>query len=801
MGCTTTPQGTWGAHLSRSRNACTREGTFAALQWSKVHVAPFGRYPRRRNIQGVIMNRSGNLAARRASRSFGPLMVLVAGLALGLAPVSLAQSAKVDVEASALAKGGDNLPIRRITLYRSGVGSFDRRGMVQGNANIQLRFTTDQINDILKSMVVLDMSKGKGTIDGISYGSKEPLAKRLASFGVNIADNPSAGEILQRLRGTQVKLSMTEGDVTGTVMNVETRPTVYQGSGDKGTVVHNLPWINLLTSKGVRSYNLATSNGFEILDPALAAELNKALEALAEYRADRTKTVDIKLSGEGARNIVVAYVQEMPVWKTSYRLVLPDAKPGEEKATKADGKSKPSDSFTIQGWAIVENTTDEDWNDVTLSLVSGRPVSFTMDLYEPLFLTRPDVPVPTIPGVFPRTYAGGVERPTEAGAEMQRSMRMAPGSPRGTAGGRDLSMAKSGAPPAASPMADASLSAYRVEGISAEDMAGYGAASQARAVEAGEVFQFELENPVTVERQRSAMLPILSSGIEGRRVSIYSYGEAGEHPMRGLELTNSTNLQLMPGPISVFDGGTYAGDAQIGHVPAGDKRLVAYAVDLDVAAQRTDNYMETVQKVRWVKGLLEMTTLRQQKVSYAFNNKDQKRARTVIIEQAKMEGWDLADTIKPSESTNLLYRFELDLDAGKEGKVAITQQRTDGQMVMFANISGNQMIEYSKNGKVSKAVMDAFRDAQRRQGLIQQTQAEIARVEESRRLIDADQARIRQNMDRLDRTTELYKKYLATLTEQEGKLEQSAAQLTELRERMGQQERDLADYLAGLNLD
>ncbi len=800
MGCTTTPQGTWGAHLSRSRNACTREGTSTLLQWSKMHVAPFGWYPRRRNIQGVIMNLSGNLAARRASRSFGPLMVLVAGLALGLAPVSLAQSAKVDVEASALAKGGDNLPIKRITLYRSGVGSFDRRGMVQGNANIQLRFTTDQINDILKSMVVLDMSKGKGTIDGISYGSKEPLAKRLASFGVNIADNPSAGEILQRLRGTQVKLAMTEGDVTGTVMNVESRPTVYQGSGEKGTVVHNLPWINLLTSKGVRSYNLATSNGFEILDPALAAELNKALEALAEYRADRTKTVDIKLSGEGARNIVVAYVQEMPVWKTSYRLVLPDAKPGEEKATKADGKSKPSDSFTIQGWAIVENTTDEDWNDVTLSLVSGRPVSFTMDLYEPLFLTRPDVPVPTIPGVFPRTYAGGVKDKADMDRGANLYGQMAPGNPRGGAGGREeaKAMMKSGAPPAAAPATDGL--AFSVA-LSSEDMAGYGASSQARAVEAGEVFQFELQNPVTVERQRSAMLPILSSGIEGRRVSIYSYGEAGEHPMRGLELTNSTNLQLMPGPISVFDGGTYAGDAQIGHVPAGDKRLVAYAVDLDVAAQRTDNYMETVQKVRWVRGLLEMTTLRQQKVSYSFNNKDQKRARTIIVEQSKMEGWELAETVKPTEATQSLYRFELDLDAGKDGKLAITQQRTDGQIVMFANISGHQMTEYSKNGKVSKAVMDAFRDAQRRQGLIEQTQGEIARVEESRRLIDADQARIRQNMDRLDRTTELYKKYLATLTEQEGKLEQSAVKLTELRERLGQQERDLADYLAGLNVD
>lgn len=732
------------------------------------------------------------------------VLSLAAGLALGLGATltspALAQT-KPAIEVSASAKNTDALPIRRITLYRSGVGSFDRRGLVEGNANIQLRFTTDQINDILKSMVVLDLSKGKGTIDGISYGSKEPLAKRLASFGVNIADNPSAGELLQRLRGTQVKLTLLEGEVTGTVMNVEQRPTVYQGSGDKGTVVHNLPWINLLTAHGVRSYNLATSNGFEILDPALAAELNKALDALAEYRADRTKTVDIKLSGEGARNIVVAYVQEMPVWKTSYRLVLPDAKASDDKATR-EGKAKPSDSFTIQGWAIVENTTDEDWNDVTLSLVSGRPVSFTMDLYEPLFLTRPEVPVPTIPGVFPRTYAGGanVFAPGEKPADEEKraykgdraARRMESGKSRGSAGAE---IAMSPAAPASAPVMNASIA------LSSDDIAGYGAASQARAVEAGEVFQFELEHPVTVERQRSAMLPILSSGIEGRRVSIYSYGEAGEHPMRGLELTNSTNLQLMPGPISVFDAGTYAGDAQIGHVPAGDKRLVAYAVDLDVNAQRVDNYMETVQKVRWVKGLLEMTTLRQQKATYNFTNKDLKRARTVIVEQPKADGWKLAEPEKPAEMTETLYRFEVNMDAGKTNSITVAQQRTDAQMVMFSQSDWNQIAEYSRGGKVSKAVMDAFRDAQHRQGLINQTRADISRVEASRSQIDADQNRIRQNMDRLDRTTELYKKYLATLTEQEGKLEQSATQLNTLRETLGQQEKDLADYLAGLNVD
>src|SRR5207249_4300642 len=156
-------------------------------------------------------------------------------------------------------------------------------------------------------------------------GSKEPLAKRLASFGINIADNPGAAEILQRLRGTPVKIMMADGEFTGTIMNVENRPTVYQSSGGgthEAATAITLPWINLLTKDGggVRSFNLTNCTGFKILDAALADELDKALGALAEYRADRTKTVDLRFAGPGQRRVVVGYVHEMPVWKTSYRL-------------------------------------------------------------------------------------------------------------------------------------------------------------------------------------------------------------------------------------------------------------------------------------------------------------------------------------------------------------------------------------------------------------------------------------------------------------------------------------------------
>ena len=441
--------------------------------------------------------------------------------------------------ALAMPRPDEPLPIRKITLYRSGVGYFERTGDVTDNAEVTLRFNTDQINDILKSMVLLDL--GGGRIDSVSYGSKEPLAKRLASFGINIADNPAASELLQRLRGTAVKITMPDGEFSGTIMNVEMRPTVYQnGGGGTGpaATVHNLPWINLVTATGVRSFNLANSTGFQILDAALAEELNKALGALAEYRADRTKTVDLRFAGPGKRQVMVGYVHEMPVWKTSYRLVLPELDSG--------GKTKGQ--LQVQGWAVVENTTDQDWNGVQLSLVSGRPVSFQMDLYEPLYSARPWVAVPTIPGVAPRIFGLGIDTDQLADAEKdgrskeamlsnisqaQAFRRMESGRMKAAASPAPASMGTSAGSRGVMESMDSGHVPNYV-GVSATDMTDYAAKAAANAQTVGEIFQFQVSSPVSIERQRSAMIPILTAAVSGRRVSIFNAADGSQFPMRGV---------------------------------------------------------------------------------------------------------------------------------------------------------------------------------------------------------------------------------------------------------------------------
>ncbi|HLO39749.1 MAG TPA: hypothetical protein VK176_01905, partial [Phycisphaerales bacterium] len=458
----------------------------------------------------------------------------------------------------------------------------------------------------------------------------------------------------------------------------------------------------------------------------------------------------------------------------------------------------------LQGWAIVENTTDEDWKDVTLSLVSGRPVSFEMDLYEPMYLDRPMVAVPTVPGVAPRIYGG-------SSAIANRLEEIASGqSPFRDAGESGEALRERSAPAPASlgvpgkpsgSLAKAEMSQRRFDAAS---MADYGGAAQAQGVEAGEVFQYQVDHAVTVERQRSAMIPILSSQVEGRRVSIYNRADGSEYPMRGVEVVNTSKLQLMPGPISVYDGGTYAGDAQIGHVPPGDKRLLAYAVDLDVNAVAQDSGTNTVQKIRIVKGVIEQTFKQVQTTTYAFKNKDQSRERMVIIEHPRVGGWNLVTgdkAPKAAEQTEQFYRFELPIEAGKEGAIAVSTEQVGLHTAGVLDYDFNWLLEQHNGGKMSKEAIDAVREAGRRRGLVVEADRRIAALDQEKNEIDQDQNRLRQNMQSIDRASELYSRYMKKLSDQETRLDGLRDDIAQARSSREQLQRELEAFVAALNVE
>ena len=321
------------------------------------------------------------------------------------------ESAPVAEKAVPGVQGSTNLPLKRVVLFNSGVGYFEHDGKVTDNAKVDLKFKVKDINDLLKSMVVQDFDGGH--VSTVGYGSNDPLDKRLTSFAINLNGNPPLAQLLEQIRGEKVEID-APNRIVGTIVSIETHKTEI---GKDHFTDQNV--LNIATDGGLRSVVLESAGSIRLLNPKLDAELRKALGVLSTAHETDKKTVSLDFRGEGNRNVRVGYIEETPVWKTSYRLVLSDAK-------------KPF----LQGWAIVENPSEEDWNDVRLSLVSGRPISFTMDLYQPTYIPRPEAHLELFSSLGPQTYEQDLakrdmefRRVAEGGAPMNRARGAVPGSP------------------------------------------------------------------------------------------------------------------------------------------------------------------------------------------------------------------------------------------------------------------------------------------------------------------------------------------------------------------------------------
>jgi hypothetical protein len=284
-------------------------------------------------------------------------------------------------------------------------------------------------------------------------------------------------------------------------------------------------------------------------------------------------------------------------------------------------------------------------------------------------------------------------------------------------------------------------------------------------------------------------------------VSIYSLNDGRPNPMRGVEIVNESDLQLLPGPISVFDGAAYAGDAQIGHIARGDKRLLAYSVDLDVNVITKPRSDSTITRLKIVDGMLMQTISSSSSVSYAFDNKDARRARTVIVEQPRLEGWTLAEPKKPLEQTQDTYRFEVPIEAGKAATMSVVQERTEHQTVGITSFDMPTILGFHKNGKLSDAVLAAVRDVAKRQSDINTVEREIAELDRQKGEIDSEQSRIRENMAKIDRNSQLYTRYMTKLTDQENTLETLRDQRKTANTRLEDLRNELNNFLRTLNVE
>ncbi|HTL30887.1 MAG TPA: hypothetical protein VL282_16775, partial [Tepidisphaeraceae bacterium] len=604
-----------------------------------------------------------------------PVMLGLLMAAVGWANVAFAQATQT------AGKQAD-VPVKAVVLFSSGVGYFEHFGTVQGDGSTQLLFKTQQINDILKSLVLQDMDGGK--ITTITYPSQDPIAKTLKSFQVDITSNPTLADLLNQLRGANVKVTANATPIAGTILGVEKK---QRPVGDKDhPQLAEVAVLNVLTGGMIRAVELDQVEKIELEDAQLQEELHKALAALAQSRDQDKKPVAINFTGQGERHVRIGYVVESPIWKTSYRLILGGAganaasQPSNDPANKAatqDGK--------LQGWAIVENQTDNDWNNVQLSLVSGRPISFIQNLYQPLYIPRPIVQPELFASLTPQTYEGGMSAEKKAqqmqmAQQMQASRsvtanRAAKGM--GVSGRGGGGLAGEMAPAAAAPPADAGAFGRQFD---APLDATASIASAASASQIGELFEYTVGN-VSLPRQKSAMIPIITDTIEIERVSIYNPNVLARNPLNGARLKNTTDKHLLQGPITVLDGNSYAGDARIDNVPPGQERLLSYGIDLQMIVDATKYEANSaIQSAKIVKGVLNIQRKNQSSREYVAENKSPGE-KTIVIEHLRQPGWTLIEPQKPMETTEALYRFKGKVPAGEKSSLKVKEEIVTGEAI------------------------------------------------------------------------------------------------------------------------
>lgn len=632
----------------------------------------------------------------------------------------------------------DGVPVASVVLYSSGVGYYEHAGVIDGTTDQELRFKTAQINDVLKSLVVQDLDGGR--VGTVSYRGQAPLERTLKSFQVDVTGNPSLAQLLGQLRGAQVSLTVNTESISGVILGCEVR---QKPGTDKAPI--QVPVLTVVTAAGLRQVELDQVQVLKLDDAHLQQELNRALAAIAGARDQDAKPVLIHFAGEGQRRVRIGYVVEAPVWKTSYRLVMP---------IEGDAAAKGQ----IQGWAIVENQTEADWNEVDLRLVSGQPISFIQDLYRPLFAQRPVVEAELAPGVRPVAYESGKKDAPKPDLDGRMKERKA---------------ARVAAPAPASIATFGAAENDMVEGVAGREEPLDPTASiqsAASAEKVGELFQYQVPK-VSLPRQRNAMLPIVTDAIAIQRVSIYNVETNPRHPLNGAWLDNTTGKHLQGGPITVFDGGAYGGDARLDSLAPGAKRLISYALDIPVTVDATTGSEERqVVSGKLLKGVLYLQAKLTAKRTYAIDNGAQV-ARNLVIEHRFRSGWSAIDTPEPSEKTPTHWRFTVPVGPAAQASLSVTETIVTGESMGLVNLDVDSLLVYAKTGSLAPKVRDLLTRAASLKGAVIDADRQIQASSERLEAIAQDQNRIRENMRQVNQNSQYYQRLLAKLNEQESKVE------------------------------
>ncbi|MBI3680643.1 MAG: DUF4139 domain-containing protein [Acidobacteria bacterium] len=631
------------------------------------------------------------------------------------------------------------LPVKTVILYKHGVGYFERAGELGAGESARLDFKASDMNDVLKSLTIEDKSGAKVT--GLRYDASEPLDKRLADYPFQLGPRQPVSQFLDQLKGARLEVRAAGGALAGSIFSART-----VAIGEKAQEKEQLTL--LLDSGELRSIDMEAIIAMKFADAALERQVKDYLAALAVARSREKRSVYIDSSDARSRQIRANYMIPAPVWKSSYRLILRDAE------------------ALLEGWAIVDNTTGEDWTRVTLSLVSGRPISFISRLYEPRYRTRPEAELPEDRAVGPVVHAGAVVADEPAAPRAARKV---------------MAMA----PPPPAPMRALAEEAMPKEAASTIQ-------TSAEGRELGDLFEYRFSTPVTVHKSESAMLPFLQQKIGVRKLLIFS-DRSLQNPMNAAEITNTSGKTLDGGPITVLEGGAYAGEALIETLKAADKRLISYGVDLGTRITTAfDSSRDLVREFKANRGILTTRTALQDTLTYTVRNIDAK-AKTLIIEHPVRPEYKVLNQ-KPVESTPAVHRFEVKLAANAAEKFPVTEERILEQSLSLVSLTFDQLGVYIQNKALSAEGRKQLESIAVEKRQIAETDRSARQQETEINELVRDQERIRQNLTSLNRVSgqqEQVQKYARELAEQESRLASMRDRISQLRKQKAAQEQAL----------
>jgi len=652
-----------------------------------------------------------------------------------------------------------DLPVTQVVLYKHGIGFFERSGHLAAGESARLEFNADDMNDVLKSLLIEE--RGGGKIAALRYDSMDPLSHALEQFPFQIGNSVALSAMLDQLKGSRVELKLGDRPVVGVIVNGR----VLAAAGNQP----EREQLTLLMDDGeIRNLDLGAVNGIRFSDAHLEQQFKDYLSTVAAARSKDKRSIYIDSTDSAGHDVMASYTIPQPVWKSSYRLMF-----------------APSGQPTLEGWAMVDNTTNEDWSKVALSLVSGRPISFISNLYAPKYVERPTAELPDEAAAKPVTYAGGYGGPGGAVA---------------------------GVPPPApaqvpAPQSRVALQARRKSEDSMMDAAtALGAQAstiveEASAGELGELFEYRIAQPVTIRKNESAMLPFLQQKIDARKLLIYTEGQASEHPMNAAELTNSTGKTLDGGPITVYDGGAYGGEALMETLKAADKRLIGYAVDLGTRVTTAfDSKAAVVREMHATRGLMTIKSAMEETRTYTARNLDPK-AKTLIIEHPLRKGYTLLNQ-KPAEKTSSNYRFEIALGPNATQTFAVSEEHVFDQSLQISSFTPDSILVYVRNNQLSDAGKRQLQQIADQKKLIAENDAAIADAAAQVTSLTSDETRIRQNIASLNTVSgqqQQVQNYARQLDDHEQKLAALRDKQAELQKKKTTLAADLAKMLDSLS--